>query len=437
MVGKRLALLIANAEYKHSELRKLMAPHHDVRALEALLTRPDIGGYQTEVLVNETKAAMEWAIDRTLTDAERDDTVLIFFAGHGLKHENGTLFFAAVDTQPKYLAGTAVSAGWLVDQMKHSRVSSQIVLLDCCFGGAFARANVWARGDQVESGMALKVPDLEQHGRGQVVITAADAMQFAFEEGALKEGQSPASHFTRVLIEGLQTGAADADNNGKVTVDELMRYLEVGLQKTGSPQRPTKWIFGATGGDLLFAFNPRVKAPDWKEHVEVYLKANAHAEAIRLLEGVANDGDAAAMVKLGELYQDGLGGPRNCEKAAEWYRKAADAGSAVAMNSLALMYEFGWGRNADYAEAAEWYRKAAERGHVAAMHNLGDLYSDGRGVKQDYAEAAKWYRQAAERGHPAAMNHLAGLYLNGWGVPQDHLEAEKWYRKAELPFGSG
>jgi uncharacterized caspase-like protein len=96
MAGKRLALLIANADYEHAELRKLKTPHGDVRALETLLTRPDIGGYQAQVLIDETKAATERAIDRMLVEADREDTVLIFFAGHGLKRENGKLYFAAV-----------------------------------------------------------------------------------------------------------------------------------------------------------------------------------------------------------------------------------------------------------------------------------------------------------------------------------------------------
>ena len=58
---------------------------------------------------------------------------------------------------------------------------------DCCFGGAFARGLV-VRVDQVESGRALEVPDLEKTGRGQAVITAADVTQFAFERGTL-DGQ--------------------------------------------------------------------------------------------------------------------------------------------------------------------------------------------------------------------------------------------------------
>jgi hypothetical protein len=144
MAGNRLALLIANAEYQNPELQKLNAPVHDIRKLETLLTHPDIGGYQTQVLINGTKGEMERAIDRILVTGEREDAVLIFFAGHGIKHENGKLYFAAIDTEPGYLGGTAVWSDWLKEQMQWSRVRRQIVLLDCCYGGAFARATFGA-----------------------------------------------------------------------------------------------------------------------------------------------------------------------------------------------------------------------------------------------------------------------------------------------------
>src|SRR5258708_9493687 len=100
MAEKRLALLFANAEYQNSELRKLNAPQHDIRQLEALLTRPDIGGYEAELLIDAYKGAIEVAIDRMLVRGERGDTELIFFAGHGLKHENCKLYVAAADTHP-------------------------------------------------------------------------------------------------------------------------------------------------------------------------------------------------------------------------------------------------------------------------------------------------------------------------------------------------
>jgi uncharacterized caspase-like protein len=266
MPNKRLALLIANAEYQHPELQKLNTPthHDDVRTLETLLTRPDIGGYQALVLIDRTKGAIERAIDQTLTDSEREDTVLVFFAGHGFQDGSGNLYFAAVDTEPEYLAATAVSAGWLTKQMRDSYAGRLIVLLDCCFGAAFARRKAW-RDRSVKSDEGLHVPDLELEGRGQVVITSSDAMHFAFEGGAL-DGRPPFSHFTRALTEGLASGEADCDGDGRITVDELMNYLVGKLRILGSPHRPTKWTFGAIGGDLLFGYNPRANVAVGFDH---------------------------------------------------------------------------------------------------------------------------------------------------------------------------
>jgi hypothetical protein len=252
---KRRAILIANADYQNCELRKLQAPPHDARALKSLLEDANVGAYEAEILVNEPKSAVERAIDRMLTDCEREDTALIFFGGHGIKHENGKLFFAVADTTPRYLGGTAISASWLLEQMQNSRARRQMVLLDCCFGGAVARGHV-LRGDKVEAGPSLRIPDLELEadGRGQVIITAADAMQFALE-GSTVNGDPPASCFTRALVKGLETGAADENEDGIITVPELISYLRSELRKMGSLQNPQHWIFGGGGADLAFAFS--------------------------------------------------------------------------------------------------------------------------------------------------------------------------------------
>src|SRR5208283_636915 len=263
MAGKRLALLIANAQYQHPKLRQLEAPPHDVRALEKVLEDPNIGGYEPLVLVDRTKAEVERAINRLLASGKREDLVLIFFAGHGLKHENGKLYFAMTDTEPDFLAGTAVSAGWLVEQMQDSHIGRQIVILDCCYGGAFGRSlRRSGDGGLAESGKVLEIPDLLENGRGQVVITATDAMQFAFEDGDLKKKPAE-SHFTRLLIEALSTGDADRNpRDGRITIDKLMRFLKEGLARNGSKQKPQEWRFGVSGSDLQFASNPRAYRGD-------------------------------------------------------------------------------------------------------------------------------------------------------------------------------
>jgi hypothetical protein len=51
--GKRLALLIGSAEYEDNELRKLSAPSQDTKTLAELLSNPNIGPYETQVLVDK------------------------------------------------------------------------------------------------------------------------------------------------------------------------------------------------------------------------------------------------------------------------------------------------------------------------------------------------------------------------------------------------
>jgi hypothetical protein len=53
------------------------------------------------------KMTVEAAVDRMLTDGNRQDTALIFFAGHGLKPESGKLYLQ----WPTPNLSRAVSAG--------------------------------------------------------------------------------------------------------------------------------------------------------------------------------------------------------------------------------------------------------------------------------------------------------------------------------------
>ena len=155
-----------------------------------------------------------------------------------------------------------------------------------------------------------------------------------------------------------------------------------------------------------------------------------YATAYRGFRRFAKQGNAAAQLNLGRMYDRGHGVPQDYAEAAKWYRRAAEQGDADAQNSLGNMYDNGHGVPKDYAEAAKWYRRAAEQGDAYAQNNLGIMYAEGHGVPQDYAEAAKWYRRAAEQGDADAQNNLGNMYDNGHGVPKDYAEAAKWYRRA-------
>ncbi|MFZ0335220.1 MAG: tetratricopeptide repeat protein [Candidatus Acidiferrales bacterium] len=112
------------------------------------------------------------------------------------------------------------------------------------------------------------------------------------------------------------------------------------------------------------------------------------------LTASAENGDAAAQVKLGVLYYDGLAtSPRpDYAEALKWFHRAADQGNADAQDRIGIMYYYGKGVPQDYAEAAHWYQLAAQGGNYHARLQLSDMYQRGVGVPRNLQESKKWAR---------------------------------------------
>ena len=77
-----------------------------------------------------------------------------------------------------------------------------------------------------------------------------------------------------------------------------------------------------------------------------------------------------------------------------------------AQYNLALLYYTGRGTTKDAKKAAEWYRRAADAGHPEAQYNLGLLYMEGEGVERDYDEAMSLFERSAAQGVKDAKDAL-------------------------------
>jgi TPR repeat protein len=160
------------------------------------------------------------------------------------------------------------------------------------------------------------------------------------------------------------------------------------------------------------------------------ISAGDYPKALRLLQPLANEGNAVAQNAIGFLYLNGWGVKQDFKDALQWFHKAAEQEDSRAQFNLGWMYYQGHGVPQDHAETARWYRKSADQGHPQAQTMLAALYAIGDGVPQDYAEAMKWYRRAAEQGNAVAQSSVGFMYVEGQGVPKDYAEAEKWFRQA-------
>ncbi|PHM10448.1 caspase, EACC1-associated type [Nostoc sp. 'Peltigera malacea cyanobiont' DB3992] len=234
----KVALLIGVSEYEPG-LTPLPAATKDVEAMQRVLENPEIGGFDEVIpLLNPQRHEMEEAIETFFENRQKDDLLLLFFSGHGIKDESGKLYFAARNTRKSDKGvparATTVPANFVHEVMSNSRSKREVVILDCCFSGAFAE------------GMAAKddgFVDVKNQlgGEGRAVLTSSTSTQLAFEQQGVDT-----STYTSYIIEGLETGAADRDEDGWISVDELHEYAAKKVQESTPAMKPE--IYPVKGG---------------------------------------------------------------------------------------------------------------------------------------------------------------------------------------------
>ncbi|MEV7784444.1 caspase family protein [Streptomyces sp. NPDC088106] len=232
MPGGRHALLVATGTYDNQALSRLRSPAGDARALAEVLEDPRIGDFEVDKVVDRPHHEVTRAVERFFLDRRRDDLLLLHLSCHGLKNDNGELHFATADTDRRLLASTSVPARFVQRQMSQCRARSIVLLLDCCYSGAFLTGG---KGDTT-----VHVRD-ELAGHGRVVLTATNRTEYAWEGERVTELGPEPSRFTGALIEGLRSGEADRDRDGLIGVQELYDYVYEELRDSGVRQRPQMW----------------------------------------------------------------------------------------------------------------------------------------------------------------------------------------------------
>ena len=306
MDGIRRALIVASDQYADPRLRRLRAPASDARSLAMVLQDPQIGGFEVRTLLNEPAHVVNLAVEEFFADRRPGDLLLVHFSGHGIKDEDGELYFAASNTVLGRLGATAVAAEFVSRRMTRSRSRRVVLLLDCCYAGAFERGLV------VRAGAELGI-EQQFGGRGRAVITASSAMEYAFEGGELADtGEAAPSVFTSALVEGLASGEADRDQDGLVGLDELYDYVYDKVRAVTPNQTPGKWTFGVEG-ELYIARRarpvtvPAVLPPELQHAIDSPL-AGIRVGAVQELAGVLSGRHAgmalAARLALEQLTDD-------------------------------------------------------------------------------------------------------------------------------------
>jgi len=228
------AVVIGIGQYDHRDIPPLKYSVADAEAVYRTLIGP--GGFKKDnvlLLTDRTERKptlknMKYALGTFLSRAaKRDDTVLIFFAGHGapesdarsLERDGLAKYLIPSDADPDDLFSTALPMDDL--QAIFGRIESErvVAFLDACYSGAAGGRTFTAKRTRSGSLDDLFLERLTR-SKGRAIVTAARPSDVSIELADLGHGV-----FTYYLVEGLK-GAADVNRDGIVTLHELYEYLE-------------------------------------------------------------------------------------------------------------------------------------------------------------------------------------------------------------------
>ena len=167
---------------------------------------------------------------------------------------------------------------------------------------------------------------------------------------------------------------------------------------------------------------------------------------------------------LGDIYERGLNGDKNLQKARSCYHQAYTRGNTQAMVRYAMLdhnlenrkslledaaskgsaeaeYQLGVLHSDHYKElfhesqeeglrnAVKHYQKAAQEDIPDALYRLGIAYIDGNGIAQSERLAVDCFQKASQKEHLGAMLELGVCYANGTGIQQDYTKAVDLYER--------
>ncbi len=145
----------------------------------------------------------------------------------------------------------------------------------------------------------------------------------------------------------------------------------------------------------------------WRFAVQTF-RAGDKSAALMLLKSLAREGELAALVEIGNIYElGGNGVEQDYKQAMHWYQRSFnEADDVQGCLALARLYYLGRGQDIDYEKAFTYYSVLERNDHPLAMFQLGQMYYLGQGVDQDFDKASYYYQRSVDQGHLYALKFL-------------------------------
>jgi len=217
-VGKTYALIIGVATYYH--IRPLTKTATDARDLYDTLLQNGYSSSNVALLLDEqvTKVAISDKLDWLARRAGPNDTVVIFFSGHGAQLVGGFWpgeYLCPVEAALDKVKDTFISDEEFTTALRAIHAGRLVVFLDACHAGGVGEPKDPAV--QVKAGLS-EAAYARFLAQGRVIIASCKPDEVSYELPEMRN-----SLFTHYLLEGLRGRAARPD--GTVWITNLFGYV--------------------------------------------------------------------------------------------------------------------------------------------------------------------------------------------------------------------
>lgn len=241
--GRRIALVVGNSRYASSPLTN---PANDAELISMTLMQV---GFEVRLVQDGDQRAMKRAIQEfgsTLEAAGSSAVGLFYYAGHGVQL-NGRNYLIPVGAEIQRDADVeieAVSADWVIEQMRYARNRLNFLILDACRNNPFARS-------------------FRSADRGLAKMDAPAGVLIAYSTApgdVAADGEGRNSPYSEALAEAIHGSNEPAELMFKRVRDQVRR---------STSSRQTPWESSSLTGDNFYFAQRSVGAGNVETNVAV------------------------------------------------------------------------------------------------------------------------------------------------------------------------
>jgi WD40 repeat protein len=268
-----LYIVTIGASKYQDETYNLKYADKDANDIAALFKKNKIFKHRHELILTNEEVVLENLpkIEKLISKSKVQDVVLFFIAGHGVLDANYNYYLASYDMDFINPQNRGILYNDISEIFKNVKSRNKVILLDACHSGEIDTTEIALVNEEIveDDGMQFRAAGLNvkstEFGRstldlskmlfadvsdsdGSTVISSASGTEYAMESSEWSNGL-----FTYCLIEGVKTKKADMNQDKKITINELRRYVNNRVQElSNGKQNPSSRIENIKNDFIIF-----------------------------------------------------------------------------------------------------------------------------------------------------------------------------------------